>query len=121
MLPIKDIALSWPVQIITKGSLQYDSLIFISAFCMCYFNDGKGLWKAITYVIRKYFRLMPIIMICSGIMIMVPLLPLDSPTWQDFIVKPANACEQNVFLNLLFIQNFKHPNEAVSKLSKQLS
>lgn len=56
MQTIKDVALERWLQFLTNSSLQYDSLIFLSAFSLAYFNNGKGTWAAVKYVVRKYVR-----------------------------------------------------------------
>ena len=55
-MTIKDMALKQGLQFLTNSSLQYSSLIFLSAFCLGYYNEGKGFFKALKHMIKKYFR-----------------------------------------------------------------
>ncbi|RWS05883.1 Nose resistant to fluoxetine protein 6-like protein, partial [Dinothrombium tinctorium] len=114
VMPLKDLALSWAAQIMTKSALQFESLIIITAFCIAYYNEDGGFMKAIKQLIRKYFRIMPIVMVTTGIMILLPLAKkslLGGPTWNDFVPQPSQACQEYGYINLFFIQNFQPPDQ----------
>jgi hypothetical protein len=59
---------------------------------------------------------MPAVMIVSAIIILLPLVKNylnGGPTWEDFIPRPAQSCQKNGIYNLLFVQNFIHPDQSV--------
>lgn len=59
---------------------------------------------------------MPAIMIVVGILILLPLVKSylnGGPTWEDFIPRPSQSCQQTGLYNLFFIQNFIHPEQSV--------
>jgi len=117
MLPMKDLAMSQPAQIVTKSAIQMDALILITAFTMGYNVEGNSFKKIARYVMKKYLRLMPAIMIVTALMVLLTT-PLAKPlldggaTWTDVMVKPTEACERTGIFNFFFIQNFIHPAES---------
>jgi hypothetical protein len=119
MLPMKDIVLHRGAHWLTNSSLQYSSLIFVSGFIMGYYNEGKGMWKAIKFFIRKVFRIVPIVVVATGIMILLPLLDhsaFKGPVWGDYITNKTETCQTAWWRNIFMIQNFFHPQNTVSNL-----
>ncbi|KAI1303195.1 Nose resistant to fluoxetine protein 6 [Halotydeus destructor] len=115
MQTIKDFALKRFAQILTNSSLQYSCLIFLSAFSLGYYNEGKGFWKAFKTIFRKYFRIVPVVMVGVAIMILLPLLDtglLKGPVWKDIIDNRTLTCQQTWYRNIFFIQNFWHPAQS---------
>lgn len=118
VLWIRDVALSFPAQFLTKSSYNFDMLIMISAFTMAYTVGLRGGKSAFKFILRKYLRITPIIMIATGWLIVLPLakkMYRGGPTWGDFVPKPASACERNGLYNLLYVQNFLSPTEMCLK------
>lgn len=117
MLPLKDIVLSQAAQFITNSSLQYSSFIFISAFLMAYYNEGKGSWKAIKFLIRKVFRMAPAMAAGTAFMLIIPFMDtnvIKGPVWADIMLNRTEVCKQNWWMNIFFIQNFYSPQDTVS-------
>lgn len=59
---------------------------------------------------------MPAVMIVVAMLVLLPLAKSyvsGGPTWEDFVPKPARQCEQTGLYNLLFVQNFLHPDVSV--------
>jgi len=114
MLPLKDLAISRGAHVITNSSLQYSSFIFVSAFIFGYFTEGKGLWACIKYLIKKYFRIAPVVSVGTGMMVLLPLLDhrfLKGPVWGDILNNRTATCQTTWWRNVFFIQNFFHPSD----------
>ena len=119
MLPMKDLVLHQSSHWITNSSLQYSSLIFLSGFTLAYYNEGKGMWKAIKFLIRKAFRIVPIVVVGTGIMLLLPLLDhsaFKGPVWGDYITNKTQTCQTVWWRNFFMIQNFFHPQNTVSNI-----
>lgn len=56
MLPMKELAMSQPAQIVTKSAIQMDALILITAFTMGFNVEGNSIGKVARYVFKKYLR-----------------------------------------------------------------
>ena len=116
MLPLKEIVLSQAAQFITNSSLRYSSFIFISAFLMAYYNEGKGSWKAIKFFVRKVFRIAPAVAVGTAFMLLIPFMDtnvLKGPVWADIMADRTEVCKTNWWRNVFFIQNFYPPQETV--------
>lgn len=112
VLRLKDVIISQGAQIITNSSLQYSSLIFLSAFIFGYTNDNKGAWKGAKFVVKKYFRIMPVILAGIGIMMLLPMIQtpwIQGPTWADYVTNRTETCQSYWYRSLFFLQNFYHP------------
>ncbi|RWS24366.1 Nose resistant to fluoxetine protein 6-like protein [Leptotrombidium deliense] len=125
--PMKDVALSTGAQLMTKSALQFESLIIITGFCMGYYNEGNGAWKAFKLVVHiktdinanlkqiiKCHRIMPIVMVATGMLILLPLtknIIQAGPVWTDYVAQPSEACQKYGYLNLFFVQNFSPPDQ----------
>lgn len=112
VLRLKDIIISQGAQVITNSSLQYSSLIFLSAFIFGYTNDGKGAWKGAKFVVKKYFRIIPVVISGVGIMMLLPLLDtpwIKGPTWADYVTNRTDTCQYYWYRSIFFLQNFYHP------------
>lgn len=91
---------------------------------MAYTVGSRGGFSTLKFIVRKYLRVVPIVMIATGWLIVLPLakkLYRGGPTWGDFVPKPARACEENGLYNLLFVQNFLTPSEMCLKNTWLLS
>lgn len=112
LLMLKDLIFWWPMQFIINSSLQFDSIILLTAFTMAYkncINDtllNQNTKSAITrFVLDKYMRLMPSIMVMVALVVMLPLL-YSGPVWNDYVVRQSNVCHTSGWLNMLFLQNY---------------
>jgi hypothetical protein len=106
LLTLRDLIMQWPLQLLVNSSLQYDSLILLTAFTYAYQNVNSNFTDLIKYNVSKYTRLMPSIMLFVAITIITPLLwPQASPVWHDFVDEPARVCKSSGFINLFFLQN----------------
>lgn len=120
LLPLKDIALSRGAQFVTNSSLRFSSFIFISAFLMAYYNEGKGSWKAIKFLVRKIFRMAPAIAVGTAFMLLIPMMDtniLKGPTWADIMKNRTDSCKVNWWKNVFFLQNFSPYEETVSLIT----
>uniref|UniRef100_T1K6V1 Nose resistant-to-fluoxetine protein N-terminal domain-containing protein n=1 Tax=Tetranychus urticae TaxID=32264 RepID=T1K6V1_TETUR len=118
VLWIRDVALSWPAQFLTKSSYNFDMFILISAFTMSFTIGSQNGSGALKFIARKYLRITPIVMIAVGWLTILPLtkkIYRGGPTWGDFVPKASNNCATNGLLNLLYVQNFIHPAEMCLK------
>lgn len=112
VLRLKDVIISQGAQFITNSSLQYSSLIFLSAFIFGYTNDNKGSWKGAKFVVKKYFRIIPVVIAGIGIMMLLPLLDtpwVKGPTWADYVTNRTDTCQYYWYRSIFFLQNFYHP------------
>lgn len=112
MLPLRDMIMELPMQLVVNSTLQFDALILISAFIYSYQNINSNVTDLIKYNVGKYFRLMPSIMLLVGVTILTPLFYMNrSPIWHDFVDTPAQVCESRGWVNMLFLQNFLDYNQ----------
>lgn len=120
LMMLKDLIFWWPMQFIINSTLQYDSFILLTAFTMGYkniLNDGVNNAKAITrFVVDKYIRLMPSIMVMVALVILMPLA-YRGPVWNDYVVKQSSVCQSTGWLNTMFLQNYLPYSEIVSRIS----
>lgn len=109
LMMLKDLIFWWPMQVVINSSLQFDSIILLTAFTMAYknvLNDGANQARALTkYIIDKYIRLMPSVMVMVAIMILLPLI-YRGPVWNDYVVKQSAVCQSTGWLNTVFLQNY---------------
>jgi hypothetical protein len=117
MMMLKDLLFWWPMQFIINSTMQYDSFILLTAFTMGYkncLNDGVNNVKAITrYVVDKYVRLMPSIMVLVAVVILMPLA-YRGPVWNDYVTKQSAVCQSTGWLNAIFLQNYLPYDQIVS-------
>lgn len=117
LLMLKDLIFWWPMQIIINSTLQFDSIILLTAFTMSYkncLNYNTDSAKTITkFVIDKYVRLMPSIMTMVAIVILLPFI-YSGPVWNDYVTKQAAVCQSTGWLNTVFLQNYLPYREIVS-------
>lgn len=109
LLLLKELIFIWPMQFIINSSLQFDSLILLTAFTMAYKNclndssgNSRGLFK---FVLDKYVRLMPSIMVLVALVVLLPLV-YRGPVWNDYVLAQSSACQLNGWLNVAFLQNY---------------
>lgn len=119
LLMLKDFIFWWPMQFIINSTMQYDSFILLTAFTMGYkncLNDGVNNVKAIAmYVIDKYIRLMPSIMVMVALVILLPLA-YRGPVWNDYVTKQSAVCQSTGWVNTIFMQNYLPYDQIVSIL-----
>lgn len=117
LLMLKDLIFWWPLQIVINSTLQFDSIILLTAFTMGYkncLNNGVTNAKAITkFVLDKYIRLMPSIMVMVALTILLPLV-YKGPVWSDYVTKQSAVCQSTGWLNTVFLQNYLPYKEIVS-------
>jgi len=117
LMVLKDLIFWWPVQIIINSTLQYDSFILLTAFTMGYkncLNDGVNQAKAITrFVLDKYIRLMPSIMLLVALVVVTPMFH-KGPVWNDYVATQSALCQSTGWLNAIFLQNFLPYDQIVS-------
>lgn len=112
LLPLRNVLMTWPMQLIVNSTLQFDSLILLTAFTYSYQNINSNLKDLIKYNISKYSRLMPSIMLFVAITIITPMLyRYKSPVWHDLVDKQAITCKSTGFINLFFLQNLLNYNQ----------
>lgn len=120
LLMLKDLIFWWPMQFIINSSLQFDSIILLTAFTMSYkncLNEGLNNIKSISrFVIDKYVRLMPSIMVMVALTILLPLM-YRGPVWNDYVTRQSAVCQSTGWLNTVFLQNYLPYNEIVSNPS----
>lgn len=118
LLMLKELIFSWPMQFIINSTLQFDSLILLAAFTMSYkncLNEGVNNIRSMTkFVIDKYIRLMPSIMVMVAFVILLPLL-YRGPVWNDYTTRQSAVCQSTGWLNTVFLQNYLPYHEIVSK------
>lgn len=106
LLTLRDVLQTWPMQLIVNSTLQFDTLILLTAFTYSYQTINSNLKDLVKYNISKYSRLMPSIMLFVAITIITPILyRYQSPIWHDFVDKQAITCKSTGFINLFFLQN----------------
>jgi len=124
LLMLKDLIFWWPMQFVINSSLQFDSIILLTAFTMSYrscLNDGVNSAKALTkYIVDKYVRLMPSIMVMVALVILLPLT-YRGPVWNDYVTKQSAVCQSTGWLNTVFLQNYLPYKEIVSTSSPGLN
>lgn len=114
LLMLKDLIFWWPMQLVINSSLQFDSFILLTAFTMSYKNvlnePVKGIKNITRFVVDKYIRLMPSIMIMVALVILMPLI-YSGPVWNDYVTKQSAVCQSTGWLNAVFLQNYLAYNE----------
>lgn len=109
LLMLKNLIFWWPMQLVINSSLQFDSFILLTAFTMAYknvLNDSvRGIKNITRFVVDKYIRLMPSIMVMVAIVILMPLV-YSGPVWNDYVSKQSAVCQTAGWLNAAFIQNY---------------
>lgn len=117
LLMLKDLIFWWPMQIIINSTLQFDSIILLTAFTMSYkncLNYNTDSAKTITkFVIDKYVRLMPSVMTMVALVILLPFI-YSGPVWNDYVTKQSAVCQSTGWLNTVFLQNYLPYREIVS-------
>lgn len=117
LLMLKDLIFWWPMQIIINSTLQFDSIILMTAFTMAYknclrYNDNNA--KSLTkFIIDKYIRLMPSIMVLVALVILLPFI-YRGPVWNDYVTQQSAVCQSTGWLNTVFLQNYLPYKEIVS-------
>lgn len=118
LLMLKDLIFWWPMQIVINSTLQFDSIILLTAFTMSYkhcLNDSVNSAKVLTkYVLDKFIRLMPSIMLMVAMVIILPLA-YRGPVWNDYVIKQSLTCQSTGWINMVFLQNYLPFKEIVSK------
>lgn len=117
LMMLKDLIFWWPMQFIINSSLQYDSFILLAAFTTGYkncLNDGLNGARCLTrFLLDKYIRLMPSIMLTVALAILMPLV-YRGPVWNDYVTRQSAVCQSNGWINSLFLQNYLPYDEIVS-------
>lgn len=117
LLMLKDLIFWWPMQFIINSTLQFDSIILLTAFTMSYkncLNYNTDSAKTITkFVIDKFVRLMPSIMTMVAVVIFLPFI-YSGPVWNDYVTKQSAVCQSTGWLNAVFLQNYLPYREIVS-------
>ena len=117
LLMLKDLIFWWPMQFIVNSTLQYDSFILLTAFTMGYkncLNDCVNNGKAVTrFVLDKYIRLMPSIMVMVALAIFMPLI-YRGPVWNDYVITQSAVCKSTGWVNSIFLQNYLPFDKIVS-------
>lgn len=117
LLMLKDLIFWWPMQFIINSTLQFDSIILLTAFTMSYKNclnyNTNGAKTITKFVIDKYVRLMPSIMTMVAVVILLPFI-YSGPVWNDYVTKQSAVCQSTGWLNSVFLQNHLPYKEIVS-------
>lgn len=115
LMLLKDLINWWPVEFIINSTLQYDSLILLTAFTLAYQNIDSNMKTLVKYTVDKYVRLMPSVMVVTAFVILLPLA-YKGPVWNDYVANQSEVCQHNGWINALFIQNLLPYNKMVSAL-----
>lgn len=122
LMMLKDFIFWWPMQFVINSTLQFDSIILLTAFTMAYkncLNDStNSLRSLLRFVMDKYIRLMPSIMVMVALVIVMPTL-YKGPVWNDYVLKQSAACQSTGWLNSIFMQNYLPYKYMVSVLTKK--
>ncbi|KPM08831.1 hypothetical protein QR98_0073560 [Sarcoptes scabiei] len=104
-------ATKWPSQIITNSLFQFDSLILINAFIFGYKITPKNRKQWIECLIRKYLKMVTLMIIIIITSLSIPYLILPGPLREDFIPNLTKNfdCQTRIWNNFLFIQNLTDP------------
>lgn len=109
LLLLKELIFLWPMQFIINSTLQFDSLILVTAFTMGYkncLNDSSGNSRGLfRFVLDKYVRLMPSVMVLVAAVILLPLT-YRGPVWNDYVLTQSSVCQSNGWINMAFLQNY---------------
>ncbi|KAG9509995.1 Nose resistant to fluoxetine protein 6 [Fragariocoptes setiger] len=104
LLMLKDLITWWPLQIIINSSLQFDTIILITAFTCSYYSIDANMRTLIKYALDKYVRLAPSIVIVAAMAVGLPHI-YRGPVWNDYVAEQAQICKHNGLINALFVQN----------------
>lgn len=117
LMMLKDLIFWWPLQVVINSTLQFDSIILLTAFAMAYKTSlntcTNNLKFFIKYVLDKYIRLMPSIMVMVALVIVMPMT-YRGPVWNDYVLRQSNVCRSSGWLNTAFIQNYLPYKQVVS-------
>lgn len=117
LMMLKDLIFWWPMQFVINSTLQFDSIILLTAFTMAYKNclndSANSLKSLLKFLLDKYVRLMPSIMIMVALVIVLPVF-YGGPVWNDYVLKQSAACQTTGWLNSVFLQNYLPYKEIVS-------
>lgn len=117
LMMLKDLIFWWPLQVVINSTLQFDSIILLTAFTMsyktCLNTCTNNLKSFIKYVLDKYIRLMPSVMIMVALVIVMPMA-YKGPVWNDYVLRQSNVCRSSGWLNTAFIQNYLPYKQVVS-------
>lgn len=120
LMMLKDLIFMWPMQLIINSTMQYDSIILLTAFTMGYkncLNDGMNNTRALTkFVLDKFVRLMPSVMVMVALVILLPLV-YRGPVWNDYVAKQSAVCQSTGWVNSIFLQNYLPFDNIVSIIS----
>lgn len=113
LMMLKELVFWWPLQWIINSTLQFDSIILLTAFSMGYkmspqqgINQSSSFLKStLRFVLDKYVRLMPSIMVMVALAIVRPLLYMG-PVWNDYTLRQSAVCRSTGWLNTVFLQNY---------------
>lgn len=120
MMSLRRLIMEWPVQFLINSSLQFDTLIIITAFTVSYFNIDSNIKDLIKYTIDKYVRLVPSILFLAGLTILTPLFYQNhSPVWKDYVDAQSEVCKSTGLIDLTFLQNFLSYKHIVSTCSSE--
>lgn len=115
---IEDNLVSFAIQPLLNATFSVDTFFLISGLLTTYvtwqltrgdydrFNKGA-------FIVSRYLRLTPQVMLVTLLFIVFPLMG-DGPYWKGLIQKESERCQNNWWVNALYLQAFFKSDEIVS-------
>ncbi|XP_022256411.1 nose resistant to fluoxetine protein 6-like [Limulus polyphemus] len=97
-------------QAISNGFVSVDTFFFVSGFLVVYttFQSVKkvnGRFSIPVFLMHRYLRLAPTLLMVSAILIVIPLLG-SGPIWHETVDHLAEDCKKWLWTNAIFLNNF---------------
>lgn len=104
-----------------NATFSVDTFFLISGLLTTYvtWTITRGhYWRfnKFAFLISRYLRLMPQVLIVILIFIVFPMLG-EGPWWRGVVQKESDRCKQNWWVSALFLQSFYRQDQIVSVLS----
>ncbi|XP_076319637.1 nose resistant to fluoxetine protein 6-like [Tachypleus tridentatus] len=93
--------------------LQVDTFFFLTGVTLVYTTMKKlkgtnGRLDLVRYVIHRYWRLTPPLMLVISLMFLLPLLS-SGPLWSRFVESEIQKCRNTWWANMFYFSNFLYP------------
>lgn len=101
---------SFEFEAVLNGWLAVEGFFFLSGFLTCYgtlqvLEKTKGRLNFPMFVIHRYLRLTPSMLLSMGLVFFLPLMA-SGPFWYDIVDVHTGACWNNWWTNVLYIANW---------------
>ncbi|KAG9508916.1 hypothetical protein GZH46_02578 [Fragariocoptes setiger] len=116
LLPLRGHMLNIGSLLVVNSTLQFDSVIIISAFTYAYLHMGSTMSRMCAYVVTTYVRrVAPMILLIAAVVWTSGLSGYwhQSPVWADVVAPVGQACLSTGVYNLAFIQNYLSANMSI--------